>query len=176
MSFVYTLELINKKTDVSTEMLIFHLKKTGKKFKNHTLSPSSESGGGKGLLSRGRGEGGGGINDLLSHPPSYLNPSPLSKPPSPLLHYESIITFFPATISNGKSIWNERKLQCCVLIPFLTAFDFKFEWLSRTSKCLLTSSIISGSNAAASHLFIRMKMFGLERHWLTLCKKVFSCK
>ena len=119
---------------------------------------------GEELLSRGMREG--GINCLLSHPSSYLNPSPLSKPPPPLW----------TTISYGKSIWNERQLQCLVLIPFLTSFDFKFEWLSRTSKCLLTSSIVSGSDAAASHLFIRMKMFGFEIRSYTLCKKLFSCK
>ena len=101
LSFVYTLELINKKTYVSTKMLIFHLKERGKKkIQNHTLSPSSNSGGGKGLLSRGRG--GGGINGLLSHPSSYLNPSPLSRPPFPLPHYESVL-FFMATISKQAS-------------------------------------------------------------------------
>ena len=41
--FVYTLELINKEISAPTEMLIFHLKETGKKnFKNHTLLPSSK--------------------------------------------------------------------------------------------------------------------------------------
>ena len=45
LSFVYTLELINKETDVPAEMLIFHLKGTGKKFKKHTLLPSYDSGG-----------------------------------------------------------------------------------------------------------------------------------
>ena len=54
--------------------------------------------------------GEGGMSGLLSHPSSYLNPSHLSKPPSPpplwisppaptmnlppCSHYESIITFF----------------------------------------------------------------------------------
>ena len=129
--------------------------------------------------------GEGGMSGLLSHSSSYLNPSHLSKPPFPppplwisppllplwIYHY-----FFPAAISYRKSIWNERQLQCCVLIPFLTSFDFKFEWLSRTNKCLLTSSIISGSNAVASHLLFRMKMFGLERRWFTFRKNFFSCK
>ena len=128
--------------------------------------------------------GEGGMSGLLSHPSSYLNPSHLSKPPFPPPHYESppllplsiYHYFFPAAISHGKSVWNERQLQCCVLIPFLTSFDFKFEWLSRTNKCLLTSSIISGSNAVASHLLFRMKMFGLERRWFTFRKNFFSCK
>ena len=49
-----------------------------------------------------------------------------------------------------------------------------------TNKCLLkkflTSSIVSGSEADASHLLFRMKMFGRERRWLTLWKKFFSCR
>ena len=186
-------------------MLMFHLKKPGKKNLKLTLyhyhlkvgggegrEGREEKGRGKELLSRWMGEG--GMSGLLSHPSSYLNPSHLSKPPSPptmnlspCSHYESpplhplwiYHYFFPAAISYGKSVWNERQLQCCVLIPFLhllTSFDFKFEWLSRTNKCLLTSSIISGSNAVASHLLFRMKMFGLERRWFTFRKNFFSCK
>ena len=86
------------------------------------------------------------------------------------------VLFFPPTISYEESIWDKRQFQFCILIPFLTSVDFKFDWVSRTNKCLLTSSIISGSNAAASHLLYRMKMFGLERRWFTLCKNFFSCK
>ena len=168
-------------------MLMFHLKKPGKKNLKFTLyhyhlKVGGGEGRGKELLSRWMGEG--GLSGLLSHPSSYLNPSHLSKPPSPptmnlpppllplwIYHY-----FFPAAISYGKSVWNERQVQCCVLIPFLTSFDFKFEWLSRTNKCLLTSSVISGSNAVPSHLLFRMKMFGLERRWFTFRKNFFSCK
>ena len=58
---------------------------------------------------------------------------------------------------------DERQLQCCVLIPLLTSFDFKFEWVPRKNKSLLTFSLVSGSDADASHLFCRMKMFGLEK-------------
>ena len=43
-------------------------------------------------------------------------------------------------------------------------------------KSLLTSSIVSGSEADASHLLFRIKMFGRERRWLTLWKKFFSCR
>ena len=155
-------------------MLIFHLKERGKKkIQNHTLSPSSNSGGGKGLSSRGRG--GGGINGLLSHPSSYLNPSPLSKPPFPL----------PPTMNLYFFSWQQFPMKWAsemtgnffyVFISFLTSSDFKFEWVSRTNKCLLTCSILSGSDADASHLLFIMKMFGLERRWFTSWKKCFSCK
>ena len=128
----------------------------------------------KGLLSRGRG--GGGINSLLSQPSSYLNPSPLSRPPSlPSPTMNLSVLFFPATISKEESIWNERQLQCCVLFPFLTP-DFKFEWLSRTNKCLLTRFISSGSDADVSHLLYRMKMSDPKRSLFTLRKKFFTCK
>ena len=119
----------------------------------------------------------------ILNPESWiLNPSPLSKHPSPLTPHPSppriylYLFFFPATISYKESIWDERQLQCCVLIPFLTSFDFKFEWVSRKNKSLLTSSIVSGSDADASHLLCRMKMFGLEKCWFTLWKNFFSCK
>ena len=61
LSFVYTLELINKETDVPTEVLIFHLRETGKKnFKSiHYCHHMMVGGGGGGeirLLSRGRWE------------------------------------------------------------------------------------------------------------------------
>ena len=39
LSFVYTLELVNKETYVPTEVLIFHLKETGKKIsKAHIIA------------------------------------------------------------------------------------------------------------------------------------------
>ena len=141
-------------------------------------------GGGGGGRGRGRGccPGGSGINGLLSHPSLYLNPESwilplyLSTPhPSPPGIYLYLF-FFQATISYEESIWDKRQLQCCVLIPFLTSFDFKFEWVSRKNKCLLTSFIVSGSDADASHLLCTMKMFGLEKCWFTLWKKFFSCK
>lgn len=34
----------------------------------------------------------------------------------------------------------------------------------------------SGSEAEASHLLFKMKMFGLDRRSLTLWKKLFSCR
>ena len=136
-----------------------------------------------------------GITCWYSNPSSYLNPSPLYEPHPP--YYEYIARLFkqgrysPFFSSNNcifaffyclakpqyeEGMWNERQLQCHVSVPFLTSFDFKFEWLSRTNEFLLTSSIVSGSDADASHLLFRMKMFGLEKRWFTLWKKFFSCK
>ena len=163
----------------------FTLRNQVKKFKTYTLSLSSESGGREGERSCCPG-GWEKVGWVVCYPihhhtlilPIYL--SPPSPPPlwisPPLLPLWIYHYFFPAAISYRKSIWNERQLQCCVLIPFLTSFDFKFEWLSRTNKFLLTSSIVSGSDADASHLLFRMKMFGLERRWFTFRKNFFSCK
>ena len=87
LSFVYTLELVNKETYVPTEVLIFHLKETGKKkFQKHTLLPSYDGGGG------GRGgekvvvQGEVGITCWYSNPSSYLNPSPLYEPHPPTMN------------------------------------------------------------------------------------------
>ena len=125
-------------------------------------------------------EGGGGKWDkcLLSHPSLYINSSPLSKHPHPLPppHYESISTFF----SSNNFLWREHQrwktTQNCILFSLLISFDFKFIWVSRSNKCSLTSSILSGSDAHTSHLLYRMKMFGLERYWFLLRKKFLSYK
>ena len=88
--------------------------------------------------------------------------------------------WFQQFFSSNNFLWREhlkwKATPCCVLIQFLTSFDFKFDWVSRTNKCLLTSSILSGSDADASHLLCTMKMFGFERCWFTLWKNFFSCK
>ena len=119
------------------------------------------------------GGGGGGINGLLSHPSSYLNHSPLSKTPPPIMN----LYFF---FQGNNFLWRQhlkwKAIPCCLLIPFLTSFDFIFKWVSRSNKCLLTCSILSGSDADASHLLYRMKMFGLEKSWFTRWKKFFSCR
>ena len=150
----------------------------------------------------GRGGGkkgcypGGGITGWHSRPlsctlilPLYISPTPLLWIYSKILQAGKIQSLFfssnnctcaffycLAKPQYEEGIWNERQLQCHVLVPFLTSFNFKFEWLSRTNKFFLTSSIVSGSDADASHLLFRMKMFGLERRWFTLWKKFFSCK
>ena len=98
LSFVYTLELINKEISTPTEMLIFHLKETGKKILKITLCYHhlivEERGRERRLLSRR-----GGINGVISHPSSYLNPSLLSKHPLPPSTMNLSVLFFPATIS-----------------------------------------------------------------------------
>ena len=133
--------------------------------------------GGRGCCCLEGGEG-NGINGLLSHPSLYINSSPLSKHPHPLPppHNESISTFF----SSNNFLWREHQrwktTQSCILFSLLISFDFKFKWVSRSNKCSLTSSILSGSDAHTSHLLYRMKMYGLERCWFLLSKKFFSCK
>ena len=61
----------------------FTFGKQVKKFEKSHFITINWYGGGEGVVVQGRG--GGGINGLLSHPSSYLNPSPLSKCPSPPL-------------------------------------------------------------------------------------------
>ena len=145
---------------------------------HHHLIVRGEGEGGDRLFSRGRW--GGGINGLLSHPSLYLNPSPLTKPPPPPSSLPSPTMNHQQFFSSNNFLWREhlkwKATPCCVLIQFLTSFDFKFDWVSRTNRCLLTSSILSGSDADASHLLCTMKMFGLGRCWFTLWKNFFSCK
>ena len=133
---------------------------------------------GRGVVVVGRGGGGKWDKCLLSHPSLYINSSPLSKHPHPLPppHNESISTFF----SSNNFLWREHQrwktTQSCILFSLLISFDFKFKWVSRSNKCSLTSSILSGSDAHTSHLLYRMRMFGLERYWFLLRKKFFSYK
>ena len=105
LSFVYTLELVNKETYVPTEVLIFHLRETGKKkFQKHTLLPSYDGGGGRGgekVVVQGEV----GITCWYSNPSSYLNPSPLYEPHPPTMNIqqdyscrEDTVPFLPATI------------------------------------------------------------------------------
>ena len=95
--------------------------------------------------------------------------------PSPL-HYESISTFFSShNFLRREQLWWKATPMLC-FVSIYDMFDFKFKWVSRTNNCLLTCSILSGSNADASHLLYKMKMFGLERSWLLLWKNFFSCK
>ena len=59
------------------------------------------------------------------HHHTLIRPLYLSAPPLPYPHYESISTFFSATISYKGSIWNERQLQCCGFF-----FHFKHLFIS----------------------------------------------
>ena len=101
--------------------------------------------------------------------PLYLSP-PSPSPP----HYESVIFLWQQFPMKWASEMTGNFFY--VLISFLTSSDFKFEWVSRTNKCLpvLTCSILPGSDADASHLLFIMKMFGLETRSFTLWKKFFS--
>ena len=87
LSFVYTPELINKETDVPTEVLIFHLTETGKKnFKSihychHMMVGGGGEGGDKVVV-----QGEVGITCWYSNPSSYLNPSPLYEPHPPTMN------------------------------------------------------------------------------------------
>ena len=85
LSFVYTLELVNKETYVPTEVLIFHLKETGKKnFKSiHYCHHMMVGGGGERGGEKVVVQGEVGITCWYSNPSSYLNPSPLYEPHPP---------------------------------------------------------------------------------------------